>query len=146
MRYTSDVVFSRANRFGGLGGVVPRHHYRYLRHHYHYLRDMWAWSHGMANYYRYRCLPTINSFQSLVTVVNEAFSLFNAELYLLHRCGHCIQLMSLRERRKRVKMKLRSQVNRTCKLCVHTIQYKSSIPYLNLGIEPYEICFQLYYQ
>ena len=69
-----------------------------------------------------------------------------AELYLLHRCGHCIQLMSLRERRKRVKMKLRSQVNRTCKLCVHTIQYKSSIPYLNLGIEPYEIRFQLYYQ
>ena len=44
MRYTSEVVFSRFKRYGGLGGIVRRQHFPYLR-------DMWAWAHGMANYY-----------------------------------------------------------------------------------------------
>ncbi len=44
MRYTSEVVFSRFKRYGGLGGIVRRNHFPYLR-------DLWAWAHGMANYY-----------------------------------------------------------------------------------------------
>ena len=49
LRYTSEVVFARFKRTGGLGGIVPRYQFRYLR-------DMWAWSMGMANLYLYSCL------------------------------------------------------------------------------------------
>jgi hypothetical protein len=41
-RYTSEVVFSRVKMYGGLSGIIRRHHF-------HYLRDMWAFAHGMAN-------------------------------------------------------------------------------------------------
>ena len=43
-RYTSEVVFSRVKMYGGLSGIIRRHHF-------HYLRDMWAFAHGMANMY-----------------------------------------------------------------------------------------------
>ncbi len=44
-RYTSEVVFARVKKYGGLGGIVDRNRF-------HYLRDLWAWAHGMANYYQ----------------------------------------------------------------------------------------------
>jgi len=44
MRYMSEVVFSRVKRYGGLGGIIRRQHFPYLR-------DLWTWAHGMANYH-----------------------------------------------------------------------------------------------
>ena len=55
MRYTSEVVFSRFKRYGGLGGIVRRQHFPYLR-------DMWAWAHGMANYYNCLQEPANNTY------------------------------------------------------------------------------------
>ena len=55
MRYTSEVVFSRFKRYGGLGGIVPRQHFPYLR-------DLWAWAHGMANYYNCLQVPANNDY------------------------------------------------------------------------------------
>ena len=43
-RYTSEVVYARMKMYGGLGGIVQRNRFGYLR-------DMCAWAHGMANYY-----------------------------------------------------------------------------------------------
>ncbi|EJK44508.1 hypothetical protein THAOC_36944 [Thalassiosira oceanica] len=55
LRYTSEVVFSRFKRHGGLGGIVPRYQFRYLR-------DMWAWSMGMANFYSCLQVPADNDY------------------------------------------------------------------------------------
>jgi len=55
MRYTSEVVFSRVKKHGGLGGIVPRRNLPYLR-------DLWAWAHGMANYYNCLQVPANNTY------------------------------------------------------------------------------------
>ena len=43
-RYTSEVVFSRVKKYGGLSGIIRRHNFNYVR-------DLWAFAHGMANMY-----------------------------------------------------------------------------------------------
>jgi len=48
-RYSSEVVFSRVKMYGGLSGIIRRHHF-------HYVRDLWAFAHGMAN--MYSCIQT----------------------------------------------------------------------------------------
>jgi hypothetical protein len=53
MRYTSEVVFSRFKKYGGLGRIVPRRRFEYLN-------DLWAWAHGMANYYNCLQKPANN--------------------------------------------------------------------------------------
>ena len=55
LRYTSEVVYSRFKQYSGLGGIVPRQHFPYLR-------DMWAWGHGMANYYNCLQVPANNDY------------------------------------------------------------------------------------
>ena len=55
MRYTSEVVFTRVKKYGGLGGIVRRRHF-------HYLRDLWAWAHGMANDYNCLQMPANNDY------------------------------------------------------------------------------------
>ena len=43
-RYTSEVVFSRFEKYGRLSQIMQRNYFHYV----HYL---WAWAHGMANTY-----------------------------------------------------------------------------------------------
>ncbi len=42
-RYTSEVVFARFKKYGGMAQILERHSFHYV----HYL---WAWAHGMANF------------------------------------------------------------------------------------------------
>eukprot|EP00984_Skeletonema_dohrnii_P016314 scaffold7210_cov101-Skeletonema_dohrnii-CCMP3373.AAC.1 len=43
-RYTSEVVFARFKKYGGLGQIMNRKSF-------HYVHCLWAWAHGMANMY-----------------------------------------------------------------------------------------------
>lgn len=63
-RYTSEVVFSRVKKYGGLGGIIRRHNFNYVR-------DMWAFAHGMANMYSCILSPHDSDYFSTSNNVEE---------------------------------------------------------------------------